>query len=65
MHVVNVQESDLCADELRDRSYHFVIAVWRAKEAELNRVKFWQTTLAMWQWYSLKTEKVADTNRCA
>jgi hypothetical protein len=25
-----------------DRSYHFVIAVWRAKEAESNRAKYWE-----------------------
>ena len=28
-------------------SYHFVIAVWRAKEAESARVKYWKTTLAI------------------
>ena len=30
-----------------DGSYHFVIAVWRAKDTESNRVTYWQTTLAI------------------
>ncbi len=31
----------------RDRSYHFGIAVCRAKAAEFCRVKYWKTTLAI------------------
>ena len=38
-----------------DRSYHFVIAVWRAKEAESGRVKYWEIiadnlSKAGWSW---------------
>jgi hypothetical protein len=33
-------------DKCQARSYHFVIAEWRAREAESRRVKNWQTALA-------------------
>ncbi|PYJ49228.1 MAG: hypothetical protein DME85_00435 [Verrucomicrobia bacterium] len=56
-----------CHSPHRARSYHFVIAVWSAKEAESRRVKYWEIiadnlSQADWSWGCLSAIELPTAN---